>query len=716
MTISATGLISGLDVNNMIDELMEVERLPIRRKEAQIERTEQISELWREVNTVLGTFQQTISPLQAEETFTAPMPESSNEDVLTASVSGNPSQGTHHFNVEQLANFHSVATQPVGAGDLIANPNDSLGHEGTFYLGIGNSPESIDSLSFDESTKEWLHGNLGTGLQAVLDGEEDSHYFLNPAELAFATDQEGNELHPDAESIKVYMDSFTDQNGEDISGELQDYFDEKGWDVDLDELLFEIKKDGAEWVAVDQNGNDFALAGDHPLGGFGLRGEVVDGEGEVLAVDRFDLDIRNELDQTGQISIEEDDSLGDIVDRINAASAETGVEASLVMSGEDDYRLVLQSTEEGSAGFIQAHDLGDHTVLKDLSLLGEDSSRAGPDYLHETQEAQDAKFTLNGLEMIRSSNTFTDAVSGVEISLSGEGPSTVEVAPAVDEAMEDIKLFVESYNEANAFIRRLQTEDDGPLQGSGDLMRMERQVRTLIHGEVSDVPGSNHLRDSLVYSGSGETSATGTGTYEGLRNEIKLEYNKNNNVWRHDGRNFTSGDEIEGVAIEIDEDKDNPPQGGDTLILEVSPASEPLEYNSLSAIGIMAEDERGRLEIDESKLKEALSGDPESVFGLFGREAPVDSVGRSRGPDGLAQQFKSRLNEFIGPNGLVQSRENSLQREMTQFAERIEMLERRVEMRENRLIRQFTYMEQYIAKLQDQTGLMSSFEAGQQQE
>jgi len=714
MTISATGMVSGLDVNSIIEQLMEVERKPIYRKEHEIERSEQIGELWREVNTVMDTFKRTVSPLQAEETFTAPVPESSNEEVLTASVSGNPESGTHRFDVEQLATNHSVASNPESAGDLIANPNDELGLEGTFSLGIGTPLESLQNFSFAEETAQWLHGNFGSGFQAVVSGDAEDTYELKPDELAFAGDYE----EQGAEKIRVYMDDFTDDAGEDLVEELEEYFDDKGWDVDLDEPLFEIFKDeeNDEWVARGQDGGQFALAGDHPLGKFDLRGEVLNEDDEVIAVENFSLDISNELDETGYINVEEDDSLGDIVDRINAQSADTGVHASLVMAAEGDYRLVLESSEEGSEGYIQAFDLDGDTVLQDLQLVGEESSVAGPHYLYEPQEAQDARFTLNGLEMTRSSNTFTDAVSGVEINLRDEGTSTVEISPDTEAAAEEVSLFVDAYNEAHNFLRRLQEEDDGPLQGSGDLMRMERQLRTLIHSQVPEFDGSTHSRDSFTYDGVGEVRARGSGTYEGTRGELVLEYNARNNVWRHDGRNVQSGDEVEGIEIEIEEDEANPPAGGDTLTLEVSPASEPIKYNSLSAIGISARDEAGELELDQTQLEDALREDPDSVHRLFAREAPVNSAGRKRAPDGIAIQLEDRLNEFIGPGGLVQSREAALQRDMQQAAERIEMLEDRMEMRENRLIRQFTFMEQYIARMQEQTGLIGSLEAGMQQE
>lgn len=725
MTLSVRGLSSGLDINGIIEELMNVERMPIRRKEVQIERTEQIGNLWREVNSALDTLKRTMPPLQNRLTYTAPVPVSGNEEVLKAIVSGMPSRGSHRFNVSQMATNHSIAMNPPSVGERISSTDTALGREGTFYLGTGRQPEGIDSLVFDSGNSSWLRGNFGAGFQAVVNGQAESLYTLSPTELVF-TDTSGieggvNEFEG-AGKIKVYLSDFSLAAGGDGKEALEAYFAEKGWGgIDLEnEPLFTLQGDGnGGWEAVGQNGDEFAFLGDHPLGTFNLRGEIVNDQDEVVAVNNFDFHIRDSVDETGFISIKESDSLLVIADKINNKSAETGVSASVVKANEGDYRLVLESAFEGREGFIQAFDYsplnsagetkyGTDAVLAGLNLLT-GSSASGPSYALEPQEALDAQFTLNGLQMTRSSNNFTDVIDGLEVSLKGIGSSTLDVAPDIDAAVEEISLFVQAFNEVNSFLRRLQQEDEGPLQGSSDLMRMERQLRTLIHGQVPDLPGSSHLRDSLAYSGSGGVSAAASGSYTGTAQKIELIYNSSNNTWRHDGRNFNSGDEIHGVAISIN--PSGTPANNDTLVLNVSPPSEPLEYRSLSSIGIMSNDKEGILQVNDAKLREALSADAEGIFKLFAREAPTDASGRKTGADGLGVQMDSLLKNLIGPSGLVENRQNSLQREIRQYQDRIEMLENRMEMREQRLIRQFTFMEQYIARIQEQTGLMSSFEA-----
>ncbi len=708
MSVSVRGISSGIDINGIIEELMQLERQPIRRKEAMIERTEQIAELWREVNTRLDTLNRTLPPLLQELTFTAPMPKSSDENVLTAKISGMPVEGSYRFNVTQMATYHSVASDPPTVGQRINNPNSALDLFGTFRLGTGRSPESLNELTFNPATTgDWLRGNFGTGFQAVVSGSDSDVYALEPTALTFAGD------YPTAEKIDVYFDSFTDAGGEDISADLEAYFTSKGWAVDLEQPLFVLEEDGGGWIARAQHGGVFGFLGDHPLGTFGLRAETIDNTGATVAINNFDFAINDSVDETGLITIEADDSLLEIANKINALAYETGVIASVVQANAGDFRLVLESTVEGGDGFIQAFDYnplsggaakyGNDAILATLNILSNSTNTAVPAFELEAEEALDAQFTLNGLSMTRSSNTFTDVISGLEITLTGLGPSTLTVTPDIDSAVEEINLFVEAVNEVNSYLRVLQKDKEGPLQGSSDLMRIERQLRTLMHGLVSNIPGSTHLAAPLAYSGTAGSSgsATASGQYTGTASSIVLNYYSSTGTWRYNGETFNSGDTIDGVTINLGL---GTPSNQASLTLNVTPPSTPLTYNSLSAIGIMAADEVGMLVIDDTKLREALTADPYGIFTMFARDTGVGSQ------NGLGVQMKSLVNQMIGTNGLVQSRQTQLQSQITQYQDRIEMLERRMEVREQRLVRQFTFMEQYIARIQEQTGLMSSFE------
>jgi len=67
--ISFDGLASGLNTQEIIEQLMEIERQPIRRYEVQKDQALLEKEIWQEVNTQLSTLDQNMSALDQKQYF-----------------------------------------------------------------------------------------------------------------------------------------------------------------------------------------------------------------------------------------------------------------------------------------------------------------------------------------------------------------------------------------------------------------------------------------------------------------------------------------------------------------------------------------------------------------------------------------------------------------------------------------------------------------------
>jgi flagellar hook-associated protein 2 len=81
---------------------------------------------------------------------------------------------------------------------------------------------------------------------------------------------------------------------------------------------------------------------------------------------------------------------------------------------------------------------------------------SGDNPLDNTQQALDAAFTVNGLAVTSASNTVTDAVPGVTLTLSKKDPATtVTVSVAKDEtkAKDTLKKFINAYNDITTFAK-----------------------------------------------------------------------------------------------------------------------------------------------------------------------------------------------------------------------------------------------------------------------
>ncbi|MBI3302271.1 MAG: flagellar filament capping protein FliD, partial [Deltaproteobacteria bacterium] len=118
------------------------------------------------------------------------------------------------------------------------------------------------------------------------------------------------------------------------------------------------------------------------------------------------------------------------------------------------------------------------------------------------QAAADAQFTVNGLSVTRSSNTVSDVISGVTLSLLKEGgaSSTVTVASDTSAVKSDIQKFVDAYN-AVAKIARDQftldptTNRQGALAGDPVLRNAVSRLRAAISAAGPNDTGANNLSD-----------------------------------------------------------------------------------------------------------------------------------------------------------------------------------------------------------------------------
>ena len=202
----------------------------------------------------------------------------------------------------------------------------------------------------------------------------------------------------------------------------------------------------------------------------------------------FTLQVGSGANQT--VSLSATATLDDLKNAINDLGA--GVTASIINTGSDTtpaYRLVLTSTSTGSGNGI--------TIVADDTTLdfANSSGTGGVDTL---QAAQDATLivgdpTLNPVTLQRSSNTVSDAISGVTLTLTGTtGSSTVRVNVTRDTSAvkENIKALATAYNEVVKFINERNTYDVTTKQGGNffnepTVRGILSQIRTALSSSVA---------------------------------------------------------------------------------------------------------------------------------------------------------------------------------------------------------------------------------------
>jgi len=172
-------------------------------------------------------------------------------------------------------------------------------------------------------------------------------------------------------------------------------------------------------------------------------------------------------------------SLNEIAAAINT-QAGAAVTASVINAGTSSspsYQLVIAGKQSGA----------------DFAITGLDaSSIAGMGAATQITVAANAEFEIDGLAIQRSSNTFSDVVDGLEITLESVSATPVQVSVGVDTdgIKEKLASFVEAYNKVIDFVNGQSkfSEEGGPsgaLFGDPALRTVTTQLSSALYGASS---------------------------------------------------------------------------------------------------------------------------------------------------------------------------------------------------------------------------------------
>lgn len=284
---------------------------------------------------------------------------------------------------------------------------------------------------------------------------------------------------------------------------------------------------------------------------------------------------------------------------------------------------------------------------------------------------EDAIFEINGLEgMTSHDNSYT--INGVTLSFNKADPEKTVILTVendIDAVVNSIKNFVDSYNKILEEINKKLTEprypDYAPLT--------EEQIE---EGKLTD---------------------------------------RQIDAWEEKARSgLLKGDPIlSGVLADMRSALASIVQG---VTGEVTVSNNLQQYTTiadrLSVIGITTGDylERGKLHLDETRLREALQSNPEAVMELFTRTR--DAEGNEitdKSQQGIAVRLydainnaMTRLTRQAGSAGSLYD-DSYISRMLRQFDERLDMLNDQYTTIEDRYYKQFTALEQAIAQMNTQS-------------
>ncbi len=181
------------------------------------------------------------------------------------------------------------------------------------------------------------------------------------------------------------------------------------------------------------------------------------------------------------VAVSATDSIADVAAKINAASGNPGVNATVV-NGASGAQLLLSSAKTGVAnGFTVTASASSSSGL---STLATQLNTAG------ATEAKDASLSLDGIAITSASNSVSGAIDGVTINLTGTGSTTLTVTRDNSAATDAIQGFVDAYNSYEKTVGTLSSYDSttgqaGILLGDTTLNSAKQQISSVLSSKVS---------------------------------------------------------------------------------------------------------------------------------------------------------------------------------------------------------------------------------------
>ncbi|MDA8134462.1 MAG: flagellar filament capping protein FliD [Desulfobacteraceae bacterium] len=298
--ITTLGLGSGLDLQDILDQLKEVETAPITAKKNQKTELQAKVDAYNSLNVKLFSMKSNALSLSLESNFLKNTVSVSDETILTASANDGIVQSSHSIDVTQKAQYNSWQTDGVSSAGSIIYPAPETG--------ISSKTESVTT---ETGTMTILYGSLGNQTEINVN--------LNP----------GMSLTGIAEAINA---STTNQN------------------TDGDPLVT---------ATVENNDGEYYIRLAATSGGNDVDSQVsVEGFDYVMADTTVSIGVADTEDPM-YLSVAPGTTYQEMADAINNASDNPGVTAAIVDTGasENAFRLTLTSKSTGESHRISIQNL-----------------------------------------------------------------------------------------------------------------------------------------------------------------------------------------------------------------------------------------------------------------------------------------------------------------------------------------------------------------------
>jgi flagellar hook-associated protein 2 len=730
-TLRISGLASGLDTEQIISDLMKAERIPLDRLYQKRQLIEWKSEAYRDITALLKGFKDEYFDVLKPDTymlsqsiyqkFTAL---SSDENTVTATGGAGITSMSHTIIVNKLATASKAVSTETVSKPLAGENVDSFtvnSYDNSFKLTYNGVTKIITVPNGTYADAAAIVGNGSDGLlkQKVKEAFSGLDVTVEDGAIKFITKNISDELTVYRNDV---MDNLLSDLGLNTKGEGNVIAFPVSiavgrefaitvtegdntttvkikWDSDKvynssEELADDIQAKinasvGEGKISVEGSGGKLTFIKSESVDSFSLANSLKNDE--ILGKLGFEAGNSNKLslnDTIGKISTRLDSGIFvfDEGGKLNLSINGKNIQ----VNGEDTLSTLIYKVNNSQAGVKMSYSAYTDTFTLESTSTGEGTITLNDNgsgffnavKLTDIVDGEDAEFVLDGIEGTRSSNSFT--VDGVNYTLLEADPGvekTITLSRDTDSVFNSIKGFIDKYNEVIDKINGKLTE------------KYDRNYQPLTQEQKDE------LSEDEVKKWE-ERAKTGLLRNDSLLQQIVYEMRK------------ALYDSVKDLGV------------------------------SLSSIGITtgSYSSKGKLEINETRLREAINSNPEEVMNLFAKKSnTVPSYTRDLSAEDRAVRYseqgiigrisdilednisiyrdkngsKGKLLQKAGMESDSSQFSNILYEQIMDYDEQIKKLTEKLIDKENAYYAKFTAMEKYIAQMNAQSNwLMMQFNMG----
>ncbi|TAH69451.1 MAG: hypothetical protein EWM47_07065 [Anaerolineaceae bacterium] len=668
MAMRLSGLISGMDTEAVVAQLMSAHRLKTTKVQNKITTTEWKQEKWSALNAkIYSLYTGQLSKLRMQGSFAVKKAASSNINKVEILAGTNAPEGTHLIKVKQLASSQFLTGAKLDTdnkGNQI-NSNTKLvdlgfkSDEGT-TIHIKTASNEIN-LDIRENTTigELVNSLRNAGLNANYDTVQKRFFISSKAsgaENAFEITTSSSEEVKDKNIIRNFLgyDSLSSTDKSKVDGYLNSYLDDTLTQLDKDVIkdkLLEIKHQQVKLKYI----NDY-ISNEDKIAAVSLEveTELRAGleEGEELDDKVLQAAIKDRLSQKAEIAA---------FNEYTAWEDGEALEGNVFLLAEEALNPLLTEyiTDNGEtpdqSGSLARLGLGE--VTKDIG--GNTIIDGNSDAV--LVNARDAKVIYNGAELTGASNNFS--VNGLTLTLKGvtaglETPEigddeviSLSVSSNTEAVYDMVKDFVKSYNELLKEMNDAYNAETS--RGYDPLTEEERATMT----EEQIEKWEDKIKNSLL-----RRDNTLGSLIDVMRSTLNEGVTVNGKSYSLSSFGITTQSYNEKGLLHINGDAD---------------------YASVAAL--------------ENKLMDALTNNPDEVVAVMTKLA-----------DNLYGSLMDKMKSSSLSSALTVHNDKEISKSLTSYKSDLAKMEAKLLDIENKYYKQFAAMETAMAKMNSQSSALMS--------